>query len=364
MPKKRAQKKAAKLSQPTATNNISAAVKKRIREAWVADPAAESHMRELGLEFELQVIRMDDIDRALSLRNNARIGESLIESLALDYAVMRESGDVFPAPVVSAAPTTSSKLYVTASGNHRTEMERHLDAEYLMAYVITTDNPAAVDTFARSINRKEGERQTSQEAMVHALHELQKDDGSTVMDVAEKFGLKYGTVALAKRTQDTRQTLETAGVEGAYDLSQDVVNRLYALRHSMDVMVATAKMVSKFALTNTVVRDMVTEIRQATNDQEKMRTLKKWTERYKLSIGKTAGTPRTRKPTRKHATQGELFRNYFGALHGFLSRGSRTGKSFKRLSQFKMSSEAEIIKYRAEWAELKQTLDHLFQEDA
>ena len=132
----------------------------------------------------------------------------------------------------------------------------------------------------------------------------------------------------------------------------------------MDVMVATAKMVSKFALTNTVVRDMVTEIRQATNDQEKMRTLKKWTERYKLSIGKTAGTPRTRKTTRKHATQGELFRNYFGALHGFLSRGSRTGKAFKRLSQFKMSSEAEIIKYRAEWAELKQTLDHLFQEDA
>ena len=95
-----------------------------------------------------------------------------------------------------------------------------------------------------------------------------------------------------------------------------------------------------------------------------MRTLKKWTERYKLSSGKTPTTSRTRKTTRKHATQGELFRNYFGALHGFLSRGSRTGKAFKRLSQFKMSSEAEIIKNKAEWAELKQTLDHLFQEDA
>ena len=363
MPKKRAQKKAAKLAQSEPTNSISPAMEKRVRESWVPDPAAESHMRELGLEFELKIIRTDSIDRELSLRNNARIGEALIESLALDYAVMRESGDVFPATVVSSAPNTSDKLYVTASGNHRTEMERHLDAEYLLAYVITTDNPGAVDTFARSINRKEGERQTSQEAMVHALHELQKDDGSTVIDVAEKFGLKYATVAQAKRAQDTRQKLEAAGVEGAYDLAGDIVNRLYALRHSTDVMIATAKMVVKFTLSNAIVREMVTEIRQATNDQDRMRTLKKWTERYKLSSEKTAVTPGTRKTQRKHATQGELFRNYFGTLHNFLSRGSRTGKAFKRLSQFKMSSEAEIIKYRAEWNEIKQTLDNLFQED-
>jgi hypothetical protein len=345
------------------TKSITPATAKRVSETWTQDYAAEKHLRDLGLDFEMKIIRIDDIDRDLSLRNNARVGEALNVNLALDYAELRDKGDVFPASVVSSAPSASLFRYVTQSGNHRTEMERILDQEYIQAYVITTDNPSAIDTFARSINRKTGKRQDQKEAMVHALHELQKDDGSTVANVAEQFGLKYGTVSNAQRATETRKTLEDAGVEGAYTLAQDSVLRLYSLRHSIDVMAATATLVVKYAVSATVVRDVVVDIALGQNDVEKMERIAHWTKRFKASAAKATTTipDGRKKPIRQRATQGELFRTYFGNIYNFLHRGTRTGKPIKKLSQISMSSEAEIARYQAEYKEMRQVLDVLFK---
>lgn len=336
---------------------------------WTRDLVAEAHLRNLGLDFEFRTISVNDVDRDKSLQNNARIGEPLTESVVMDYALMREAGDIFPAIVVGPAPVTTksnSKSYVTVSGNHRYEMALLNSEETILAYAITTDNPAAIDTFARSINRKEGKRQDVQEAMVHALHELQKDDGTSVADVAERFGLKYGNVSLHKRAQDTRKALELGGVEGAYEIPHDAVVKLYSIRHSLDIMIAAAMLIVKFSLSGPIARDLISEIRSGSNDAERKATVKQWAERYKQAQGATSlpskASPVRKKASRTVSTQGELFRNYFGALYNFLARGSKAGKTFTRLSQFKMTSEAEIAQYRAEWHETKKAIDKLFGE--
>jgi hypothetical protein len=339
-----------------------------VTDMWSRDFTAESALQNLGLDYTLRVIDVNDVDRDKSLQNNARIGEALTETVVIDYALMRESGDVFPSIVVcetSQRPPGTGKAYTTVSGNHRFEMAVLNSEEQVLAYVITTDNPIAIDTFARSINRKEGNRQDSQEAMVHALHALQKDDGTSVSDVSEQFGLNPKTVSLHKRAQDTRRILEAAGVDAAYEISHDAITKLYSIRHSKDVMIDAAKLVSKFSLSGPVVRVLIAEIREGANDVERNATIKQWAARYTKSTAKASrhtAVPGRKKAARSVSTQGELFRNYFGALYNFLARGSHSGKSYTSLSQFKMASEAEITQYRAEWNETKKTIDKLFGE--
>ncbi len=333
--------------------SISPQTIKQVRDEWIQDLTAEDHMTECGLEYEMRVIRVSDIDHELSLRNNARIGETRLDSVVMDYALMRLDGDRFPATVVSSAPSTSKKLWVTASGNQRTASVIETEDEFILAYVITTDDPLAVDRFARSINRKEGARQTADEAVQHAVWILENDEDATVQSVGMDLGINPNTIRQHKVAAELRRDLEAAGV-GAERMNKRILTKLRTLRHTQKVMLAVAEAVSKYALSGPLVIELVDLIRVQDDEQSQLDMLQTWIARH------TSATKTKKTRGRTKATKAELFRHYFGTLHGFLTRGTTSGKAFTKPSQVRMSSAAELARYTEESKEVIRILNDLF----
>lgn len=132
--------------------------------SWKPDQDGEALMKECALTWKIEKVSVQAVDREGSLANNARLDAPLNDDVVIDYAQGMTNGSVFPRVVLHR----QKKGFRVLSGNHRTEAAKFAGVTELEAYVVTGDDPIAINAFVRLANRTHGLRISTADAVRHA----------------------------------------------------------------------------------------------------------------------------------------------------------------------------------------------------
>jgi ParB-like chromosome segregation protein Spo0J len=150
---------------------------------------------------------LSQINRELSLRNQARLATPLSEETVDGYAQAMENGDQFPPIVVYQR---GAGKYVVIDGNHRVEAAHRTDTP-LGAYVVEkpTDEQIAVLTY--EANARSGLPVSVEDKIQQAVHLVEL--GASRPEAARLLGIKVSRVEYAMSAARADKRLQDLGVD-------------------------------------------------------------------------------------------------------------------------------------------------------
>jgi len=226
--------------------------------------AIEQWLDSHGATYDLRTIKSEQVDRAASHRNQARIAEPVNEETAVLYGAAMEQGDLFPPIVVSLGRDGKA---VVIDGNHRVAGYDLTGAKSFEAYVLSnlTDAQRSVLTF--EANTKHGLPTSLQERLRQAIHLVEL--GTTHKEAARMLGLPLARVANAVNRNDVDRRLQSLGVERWDRLPATARARLYAIR-SDKVLKAIVDLAVSTKMPGTEIDKLVVRVNAASRgDDEK-----------------------------------------------------------------------------------------------
>jgi hypothetical protein len=218
---------------------------------WHDDPVAEAIMKELGLEYEVQVISLSAVDWKETQYNVGREKGGIDEDTRDDYALAMLDGDSFPRPV--ALPIKNNK-YTIPAGAHRGHATKEAGHKEFLPYVITSPyTEDQIKLLSLMTNRKEGRRIDKHLAMAQAVRLVQggADPGQT----AKKLGVNVGTLRHNVRNSSTERKAADAGFTGR--LAPTSWKHLSPLASNGNVLKAAAKAVETANLSREDITSLV-----------------------------------------------------------------------------------------------------------
>lgn len=175
----------------------------------VTSPLTERFLEERGLDWELKVIPIADIDMDLSLRNQARIAPADPE-LAERYRQSDEAGAVFPAVIACKNGSPSSK-YVLGDGIHRTLAKTKNKRPMIWAYCVQVDTTEQFYAISRTANAILNGRDNSEaERLMHAAAFV--DQGVDRKTAAVQCGVSQGRLDSYIQAQRARSRFRDLGI--------------------------------------------------------------------------------------------------------------------------------------------------------
>jgi hypothetical protein len=170
----------------------------------VRNPQAEALLDELGLQWHLDLIKLDDIDRERSLANQARFAP-LSDELLERYERSERAGAVFPAIIVGE---NGKAKYVVADGNHRSEVGRRIATrELIWSYVFQYGSDSEFQNVAYMANaRLNGQQNSLEERVAHAAHFVAR--GVPIAEAAVLLGVTARQISIYRSAQRARQRFE------------------------------------------------------------------------------------------------------------------------------------------------------------
>lgn len=140
-----------------------------MKRQWCDDINAEFLIKEVaGLTWQIETIKLNDIDWKASAYNCARLSEALNEERIDEYAMCMRRGDVFPRIVVERG----EEGYVILGGNQRCAALKRIedDPRHVEAYVVNPLVSATRELLLRSLNSRHGWGDTKQDRIEHAVY--------------------------------------------------------------------------------------------------------------------------------------------------------------------------------------------------
>lgn len=329
---------------------------------WTDDPQAESQLAAVGVSWTRADILLSEVDLKLSLENNARLDKPLCEDTALEYACALGGGTKFPAPVFRL---NGNAKYRVLSGNHRSSavemlVENHDlpadEAVFVGAYIVTTDDPMALDLICRAANRWQGRRQGKAEALEHVRYMVKKYS-MTIEEACKQFFLPVPWVKSRLKAEENRAMLHSQNVPTS-NLTDNQIVKLGQLGFNQKLMAKTACMAQEFKLKTEETKNLVDKVKLASQSSEQagIQAIKDMELNYKATKLKISeGTASARRPLRAR------FFSHLNAFHNFLKCGNK-GREFMGLDEMQVAGKHDRHAAREVWKQLKRKLDTLFHD--
>lgn len=247
------------------------------------DPSIERWLEERSASFTYEAdVRLDDIDRELSHRNQARVTSHLDEDTVLSYGVAIEAGDTFP-PVVLYRDTVGHLIVI--DGNHRTEALRLAGKTHGDAYICEDLTVAQVRVLTFESNAKHGLPTSHAERIAQAMY--LEELGVSRAEAARLLRIPEKRIQAAQEVTHGRDRLRAFGIR-ANGLSDSTIRRLQHLR-SDAVLKAATDLVQSVKMPYVDVNDLVTTLNRQPTEGEQMVILQRESSRRAAKMAATAG---------------------------------------------------------------------------
>src|SRR3954468_6514935 len=169
-------------------------------------PDIEKGLTDKGFTWEYRTrVNTSDFDIEKSLRNQARLGETIDPDTVARYEAALTNGDLFPAVV--ASKDNRGKL-VTVDGNHR--LQAHINRKQPIDTYVISGNPQAIVMETFEANTRHGLPTSADERLHHALWLI--DNGMTVPEAAQKLGLAKAQVQRAAGAAEGTRRADELGI--------------------------------------------------------------------------------------------------------------------------------------------------------
>jgi hypothetical protein len=220
----------------------------------------------------VEKVRLDDIDIAKSLRNQARLIVALDPELVEGYALADKRDDQFP-PLVLWRPTPRSK-YILIDGNQRCGAYLQNRREHANAYLVRSGDPLFIKRLTyRFNNLVNGRRLSKEETMEHAI-EFVRSVGWNVKYAAQEFEVSQGTLQSRIRAAEIKEKLEKANVKNIQRISETSYRYLGSFEQlGDDVLVKAAKVVIDNGLGEKEMTHMAGKVKEANTHEKKLKAI-------------------------------------------------------------------------------------------
>lgn len=284
---------------------------------WTADPAAEAMFNNLGVVWEyVPGVNIALIDREMSLKNQARLGVSLLTDVVEEYALAMLDGAVFPALVAFPLPNGT---YMLAGGNHRLAAAQEARRKTADLYVLRVNDEAMRRLITTTLNTLVGVRPERTETIEQAIAWMQRY-GRSVKNTAAFFGIPERALSKEIRMRATRARIQAAGFSPS-SFAKSHVERFGAIQNTNVLRMALA-LQERASLPEPAVNQMVVEIREQSTEAAQLSVVQQWMNRDDVKIRMAEKHPVRQSPT--DAARSQLFRMLTGAskiLDRLQSRG-------------------------------------------
>jgi Mor family transcriptional regulator len=326
---------------------------------WVDDPKVEADLRNMNIKWVRLDVPLAFVDTPLSLKNNARIGEALIEETRKQYAfamtaALTEGVEAnFPAPVFRELEGVRSSLkYSTLSGNHRVVAARDAGLRSIEnVYVLQDVTDLQAELVARTFNRGIGSEQSDDEAAQHAVH-FMNQHGLSLKETAKHFRLSETKLRTTVRLLDTRKVLLSIGFETT-GWPNRLVDTIGQLRQSHPMMRAVALFYRSHRDSAATMR-LVADMKAATSESEALRVAaERGSELKTQSVSRVQGG--------RGGNKRSAFLRMFHGIATLLRRGGARSRPLTTWNQLQINDREERAELQREWKQLKQEIDHIFR---
>lgn len=228
-------------------------------------PAIEAWLDSHGLTYELRNIKVSQVDRATSLRNQARIGAPLNDDQVVMYGSAMESGDEFPPIVVYQRP--EKKDYVVIDGNHRVAAYDVIGQEKLNAYVVEKPSDAQITVLTFEANTRHGLPTSIEERVRQAI--VLVEHGQPMTKAARMLGIPTRRVEDAVKVRRSDRRADALGVGRRwYELAATSRSTLGAIQND-NVFIAMTKLAVDTHMGVADVTNLVPKVREHMSTEQK-----------------------------------------------------------------------------------------------
>jgi len=286
---------------------------------WVQDKMQERRLADIGLRPQWRErINISGIDVKGSLRNNARLGDSVNEDHLLGIACGIDNGHPIPGVVLRQ---TDKRLLSVMAGNHRIGAVVYLGQNWsqtVSGYIVECTDEEA-DRFTRTDNRMHGLRQQDSESYQH-VYALHKEYGTPINALAADFCLNEDSLRDIILSMKLREELENDKINTDGMSVTSLVN-LNPIRQIKDVFMIAAQMAARFRMPCDRIAEMVKEVRAVRSVPQQLAVLDAW----KDELEKDAKLPKAKRTTPAKTKLLKLL-NGRGGLLSLLRSGGKDGK--------------------------------------
>lgn len=242
----------------------------------------EQALQKSGVEFDyVEGFPPDAFDVTKSLRNQARLVDSLDGSLVNEYAVADKEGFHFPA-LVAYRLSPKSKL-ILIDGNHRLAAKIKNNRKAIDVYLVKTTDKKVIDRLTWKFNNMvNGRRLSRDEAMEHAVTFV-RTYGVTITEAAKEWNVPQSSLSQRIIAEESKETMRKHNVRVSPAMGEAHFKWLAPLKQiGEDVFLAAAQVVSSSGLSESETADMTRDVRRQGTTEEKLKKVEEYANSEKV----------------------------------------------------------------------------------
>lgn len=224
--------------------------------------SVENWLDSHGAKHTFKTIKLSEIDKVASHRNQARVSGPINDDTIILYGAAIESGDEFPPLIVMQR---RDGKYVVIDGNHRVGAYELNGIEKVEAYVVSDINETQRLLLTFEANTKHGLPTGLQERLRQAVNLVEM--GATLTDAAKNLGLPLNRVSYSVQQFRTDKRLAQLGVSRWDRLPATARRRMHSIR-SDKVFSAVANLAVESKLSGPDIDALVTRVNAASRGDE------------------------------------------------------------------------------------------------
>lgn len=243
-----------------------------VKVKWARDPRAESGMKRLGIEYDIQDVPLYAINIEMSMERQARIGKKINDDWVLEYAQAMQDGAEFPMPILQLMKKENFHIW---SGNHRINAAQVVGVDRVSAYVVKVTDLRMQDILPRVVNTWEGRRESREAVLEHARHICEKHALSPE-EVAKMFGLQVQWLYTTIRANNVARQVEETGVK--IDLPKNALILLSPLTDNKNVLRGVVKLFKDNTLppSGADAKQIIEDVKKGNTERQRMAEVDRW----------------------------------------------------------------------------------------
>ncbi len=308
---------------------------------WIANPNSEFVMRKQAITFKVVMVKLDEIDFALSLQNQAR-EVAMHQDVRERYKIAMHDGSEFPMCVLAPIPEkdmikTGKKRLMFLDGNHRAGAAHDVGAKEIKAYLIDPASGTEAEIYGalpRLLNEANGIRLSTEESVAHAIHDISIKLRS-IEEAAKDYHLTVDMLRQHLRAAEVKVTLENADIRVPNHLRNKTTLAPLGRIPLESVQIAAGRLVIDGDLPKSDVEALVRNLTKKTskNEAAQIAAINDYAQKLSLGEKQERKTPAERV---NHKTRVRLM--------SWITTGESIWKGKTKLSQFDVKDVDNVIR--------------------
>lgn len=289
---------------------------------WIRDLPSEQLIRRLGAQWEyLARVPIGMINQTASLQNQARIGESVNQQTAQEYAAAMRNGADFPALVAFLLPDGT---YVLAGGNHRLAAALAAERPTVDLYVLQVRDQGLRRLITMTLNMTNSVRPKREDSLIQAVTWM-NTYGKSATQAAYAWGLPVSAIWDYQRSVATRSRMRKLGFQ-TISLPKSHISAIASLTND-HVLKEVVSLDQTFRLSAIDLNQIIADVKANRTEEEQLDVVRRWSQREDLRERRLTGGASAKSSRRTPISRGraEMMR-LVNSLDRFVKRQETIGQ--------------------------------------